>query len=86
MRAPHADPGDHSKLGNTAPFHVAPWSQVHALLIDEPWAEGAAAGLPIQVARQAQKNFGIGPFCGVVSGSSSISLSTKHQPQPSGGS
>jgi DeoR/GlpR family transcriptional regulator of sugar metabolism len=42
--------GDHSKLGNTAPFHVAPWSRVHALLIDEPWAEGAAAGVPLRVA------------------------------------
>ena len=43
--------GDHSKLGNTAPFHVAPWSQVHALVIDEAWAEGEAAGVPIQVAQ-----------------------------------
>jgi DeoR/GlpR family transcriptional regulator of sugar metabolism len=43
--------GDHSKLGNTAPFHVAQWSQVHALVIDEDWAEGAAAGVPIRVAR-----------------------------------
>jgi DeoR/GlpR family transcriptional regulator of sugar metabolism len=42
---------DHSKLGNAAPFHVAQWSQVHVLLVDEPWAEGDAAGLPIQVAR-----------------------------------
>jgi len=41
---------DHSKLGSTAPFHVAPWAKVHALLIDEPWAEGEAAGLPIVVA------------------------------------
>ena len=42
---------DHSKLGTTAPFHVAQWPQVHALLIDEPWAEGAAAGVPVLVAR-----------------------------------
>ena len=42
--------GDHSKLGNTAPFHVAQWSQVHALLIDEPWTEGEAAGVPVVVA------------------------------------
>lgn len=42
--------GDHSKLGNTAPFHVAHWAQVHALLIDEPWAEGSAAGVPVVVA------------------------------------
>ena len=41
---------DHSKLGNTAPFHVAQWSQVHALMLDEPWAEGAAAGVPVVVA------------------------------------
>jgi DeoR/GlpR family transcriptional regulator of sugar metabolism len=46
--------GDHSKLGNTAPFHVASWSQVHLLLIDEPWAEGAAAGVPLQVAPDAR--------------------------------
>ena len=43
--------GDHSKLGNTAPFHVAQWSQVHALLIDEPWVEGEAAGVPVVVAK-----------------------------------
>ena len=42
--------GDHSKLGTTAPFHVAHWSQVHALLIDEPWPEGEAAGVRIVVA------------------------------------
>jgi len=42
---------DHSKVGSTAPFHVAPWSQVHALVVDEPWAEGAAAGVPVVVAR-----------------------------------
>ena len=41
---------DHSKLGSTAPFHVAPWAKVHVLLIDEPWDDGAAAGVPIQVA------------------------------------
>ena len=46
--------GDRSKLGNAAPFHVAQWSQVHALLIDEPWAEGGAAGLPIVVAGNAK--------------------------------
>ncbi len=42
---------DHSKLGNAAPFHVAHWQQVHLLLIDEAWAEGEAAGVPVQVAR-----------------------------------
>jgi DeoR/GlpR family transcriptional regulator of sugar metabolism len=42
---------DHSKLGNTAPFHVTPWSRVHALVVDEPWAEGEAAGVPVVVAR-----------------------------------
>ena len=42
--------GDHSKLGNTAPFHVATWSQVHALVVDEPWAQGTAAGVPVVVA------------------------------------
>ena len=45
--------GDHSKLGSMAPFHVAPWSQVHALLIDEPWAEGEAAGVPVVVAQSS---------------------------------
>jgi DeoR/GlpR family transcriptional regulator of sugar metabolism len=44
--------GDHSKLGNAAPFHVAPWSRVHALVIDRPWAEGAATGVDIVVARE----------------------------------
>jgi len=42
---------DHSKPGNTGPFHVAPWSQVHALVVDEPWAEGVAASVPVVVAR-----------------------------------
>jgi hypothetical protein len=32
---------------------VAPWSQVHALLIDEPWAEGEAAGVPVVVAQSS---------------------------------
>jgi DeoR/GlpR family transcriptional regulator of sugar metabolism len=44
--------GDRSKLGNAAPFHVAPWSQVHALLIDQPWPDGAAAGVPVVVAAE----------------------------------
>jgi DeoR/GlpR family transcriptional regulator of sugar metabolism len=42
--------GDHSKLAGVAPFHVAAWSQVHALVLDEPWPEGEAAGVPVQVA------------------------------------
>ena len=41
---------DHSKLGSTAPFHVATWSQVHAVVLDEPWAEGRKAGVPVIVA------------------------------------
>jgi DeoR/GlpR family transcriptional regulator of sugar metabolism len=45
--------GDHSKLGNVAAFHVADWPQVHAVLLDEPWADGVAAGLPVQVAGAA---------------------------------
>jgi DeoR/GlpR family transcriptional regulator of sugar metabolism len=45
--------GDHSKLGNVAPFHVANWSQVDTLLIDEPWPEGSAAGVPVRVAGDA---------------------------------
>lgn len=44
---------DHSKLGTAAPFHVAAWPQVHALLIDEPWDEGAAQGVPVVVAGDA---------------------------------
>jgi DeoR/GlpR family transcriptional regulator of sugar metabolism len=46
--------GDHSKLGHVSPFHVADWSRVDALLIDEPWAEGAAAGVPVRVATVAR--------------------------------
>ena len=42
--------GDHSKLTGVAPFHVADWSQVHALVLDEPWPEGEAAGVPVRVA------------------------------------
>ncbi len=42
---------DHSKLGNTAPFHVATWSQVHAVVLDEAWDEGRKAGAPVIVAR-----------------------------------
>ena len=41
---------DHSKLDNASPFHVADWSQVHLLLIDQPWAAGEAAGVPLRVA------------------------------------
>jgi DeoR/GlpR family transcriptional regulator of sugar metabolism len=41
--------GDHSKLASVAAFHVADWTQVHALVIDQPWPEGEAAGVPIQV-------------------------------------
>jgi len=44
--------GDHSKLGNVSAFHVAGWAQVHALLLDAPWPEGVAAGLPVVVADQ----------------------------------
>ncbi len=44
--------GDHSKLGSAAAFHVAAWSQVHLLLLDEPWPEGAAAGLPVRAVDQ----------------------------------
>src|ERR1700749_777514 len=44
--------GDHSKLCNTAPFHVATWPQVHALVVDQPWPEGATAGVPLVVAGQ----------------------------------
>jgi hypothetical protein len=51
---------------------------------------GALAGLglkPAPGAGQAQTNRGIGPTCGVVSSpKSSATRSTKHQPQPSGGS
>jgi DeoR/GlpR family transcriptional regulator of sugar metabolism len=42
--------GDHSKLAGVAPFHVADWSQVHALVLDEPWPEGESAGVPVRVA------------------------------------
>jgi DeoR/GlpR family transcriptional regulator of sugar metabolism len=42
--------GDRSKLAGVAPFHVADWSQVHALVLDEPWPEGEAAGVPLRVA------------------------------------
>ena len=42
--------GDHSKLASVAAFHVAGWSQVDTLLIDEPWPEGEAAGVPMRVA------------------------------------
>ena len=42
--------GDHSKLAGVAAFHVADWSQVDTLLIDEPWPEGEAAGVPMRVA------------------------------------
>ncbi|HEY9024089.1 MAG TPA: hypothetical protein VIP05_07295, partial [Burkholderiaceae bacterium] len=42
---------DHSKLGNTAPFHVATWPQVHALVVDEAWDEGSLAGVPVVVAK-----------------------------------
>jgi len=41
---------DHSKVQNVAAFHVADWSQVDTLLIDEPWPEGAEAGVPVRVA------------------------------------
>jgi DeoR/GlpR family transcriptional regulator of sugar metabolism len=43
---------DHSKLGNVAPFHVADWGQVHLLLLDEPWPDGAAAGVPLRAVDQ----------------------------------
>jgi DeoR/GlpR family transcriptional regulator of sugar metabolism len=43
--------GDHSKLGTVAAFHVADWTRVHTLLLDEPWPEGEAAGVPVRVAR-----------------------------------
>jgi DeoR/GlpR family transcriptional regulator of sugar metabolism len=46
---------DHSKLGAVAGFHVAPWSRVDTLLIDEPWPEGEAAGVPVQVARASEQ-------------------------------
>jgi DeoR/GlpR family transcriptional regulator of sugar metabolism len=42
--------GDHSKLASVAAFHVADWPQVDTLLIDEPWPEGEAAGVPMRVA------------------------------------
>jgi DeoR/GlpR family transcriptional regulator of sugar metabolism len=42
--------GDHSKLGNVAAFHVANWSQVDTLLIDEAWPAGVAAGVPVRIA------------------------------------
>ena len=45
--------GDHSKLQNVAAFRVAAWSQVDTLLLDEPWPEGSAAGLPVRVAAAA---------------------------------
>lgn len=44
---------DHSKVGHAAAFHVANWKQVDALLIDEPWPEGDAAGVPVRVADAA---------------------------------
>ena len=48
--------GDHSKLASVAAFHVADWSQVHTLLLDEPWPEGTAAGLPVRVADPVQNS------------------------------
>jgi DeoR/GlpR family transcriptional regulator of sugar metabolism len=42
--------GDRSKLGAVAPFRVTPWSHVHALVLEAPWPEGVAAGVPVQVA------------------------------------
>jgi DeoR/GlpR family transcriptional regulator of sugar metabolism len=42
--------GDHSKLATVAAFHVAGWAQVHALVIDQPWPQGEAAGVPVRVA------------------------------------
>ena len=45
---------DHSKVQNVAAFHVADWSQVDKLLIDEPWPEGVAAGVPVRVAEASQ--------------------------------
>jgi len=44
--------GDHSKLGNVAPFQVAGWQQVHQVLLDVPWPEGESAGVPVRVADQ----------------------------------
>jgi DeoR/GlpR family transcriptional regulator of sugar metabolism len=46
--------GDHSKLASVAAFHVADWAQVHALVIDQPWPEGEAAGAPVLVAGSAR--------------------------------
>jgi DeoR/GlpR family transcriptional regulator of sugar metabolism len=44
--------GDHSKLGNVAAFRVADWSQVHRVVLDAPWPEGEAAGVPVHAAGQ----------------------------------
>jgi DeoR/GlpR family transcriptional regulator of sugar metabolism len=45
--------GDHSKLGAVAPFRVADWTHVHALVLEAPWPEGVAAGVPVHVAGAA---------------------------------
>ena len=42
--------GDRSKLGAVAPFRVAEWGRVHALVLEAPWPEGTAAGVPVHVA------------------------------------
>ena len=40
--------GDRSKLGGVAPFRVAEWPRVHALVLEAPWPEGEAAGVPVR--------------------------------------
>ncbi len=44
---------DHSKQHNVSPFAVAPWSQVHTLVIDTPWPEIEALGVQVHVASTA---------------------------------
>ena len=53
--------GDHSKLAGVAAFHVADWSQVDTLLIDEPWPEGEAAGVRDASRVERRRDAGLGP-------------------------
>ena len=86
LRAPHADPrrplqaGQHGAVPRRAVVAGARAADRRAV------GRGRGGGRAVVVAQLLEKLAGSARVCGVWSGSSSISLSTKHQPQPSGGS
>ena len=41
---------DHLKVGGVAPYRVADWPQVHALVTDRPWPALARQGVTVHVA------------------------------------